>query len=138
MVDDLVTRFFKHILDSIPIRFFFCFLPSVLFRHHTILFSLCFGEGTFSLSIFYFLKREFSFFCSPFVCMQGVFSLFFYRERTCDAYMYNNIGEVLLYDCKTFLFAATQSKERQEHFFHLVILHVVVRELFFHNKIFYL
>lgn len=73
-----------------------------------------------------------------FVCKE-FFSLFFYRERTCDAYMYNNIGEVLLYDCKTFLFAATQWKERQEHFFfHLVILHVVVRELFFHNKIFYL
>lgn len=97
---------------------FFCFLPFVLFRHHTILFSLCFGEGTFSLFIFFFLKREFSFFCSPFVCMQGgFFTLFLSWENVWCVYMYNNIGEVLLYDCKTFLFAATQSKERQEHFF---------------------
>lgn len=117
MVDDLVTRFFKHILDSIPIRLFlllaFCPVSS---SYHSVL-SL-FWRGNFFFIHFLFLEEGILlFFYSPFVCVQGVFSLFFLSERTCDAYMYNNIGEVLLFDCKTFLFAATQSKERQEHFF---------------------
>lgn len=68
---------------------FFCFLPFVLFRHHTILFSLCFGEGTFSLSIFYFLKREFSFFLFS-ICLYArrfFLSFFIVRERVMRVYV---------------------------------------------------
>lgn len=69
--------------------FLFCFLPFVLFRHRTILFSLCFGEGTFSLSIFYFLKREFSFFLFS-ICLYArrfFLSFFIVRERVMRVYV---------------------------------------------------
>lgn len=106
--------------------------------YHSVLSLL--WRGNFFFIHFLFLEEGILLFfvLHLFVCKE-VFSLFFYRERTCDACICTTISvKYFFMIVKRFYSLPLNRKRGKSIFSHLVILHVVVRELFFHNKIFYL
>lgn len=106
--------------------------------YHSVL-SLLWRGNFFFIHFFISWRGNSPFFVLHLFVCKEVFSLFFYRERTCDACICITISvKYFFMIVKRFYSLPLNRKRGKSIFFHLVILHVVVRELFFHNKIFYL